>query len=1130
MAINLNDNISVLGAKPTDARYLDNLTPYASCGAVTTALAANKRYTGLTVNILGEEYWFAEGIENNDLVAKESSIVTTALTGATNGLTKVGQEVVLGGTLTGATTILGDTKALSLGSAASKLAAFQINAATVSVCSDGIAGINAAGGILTLDSNTCVSVNAIAKYDANCASEYDLRSIPDVAYVTGLTSQAILTASNGLTKDGNDNVVLGGDLTQNTHIGGAFTLGIHNQKLNITGDTCVNLGGPVILATTPGTVVGDILTYNSTTCAIAKNTTTGLGLITGAINGIGTTGQDVCLGGTLVANTSITGAYIMAVCDTNGVCLSTLNTNDIALNAKSNGAIIIKAQCGIVDSSTDTADAVMITMDANASTPMLVTDNSTGQFGMQYATDYSTNFCDNSLVSKYYVDTIATGLNVHGAVAVATTGATVLSGLIIVDGVQLVDADRVLVKDQADAKTNGIYAASATTWGRTEDYNFEPTGEIANGDLIPVTNGETNANSQWINVSDNPIVSGVTDITFSLFSQQQGVSAGDGISVTTVGTNREVAVELAAGSCGLTLASTSLALDFTIFGSGLTNTSGVVSVNASTCGAPIGTEIPVIFNASCQLIVDSDDFSYTTASNGLHKDGCNVVLGGVMTGSCAITMCGVTGLAFTDTRSATIGLQYSGVYKDGFTIHSIPDVDFVTGLTSGGIITANNGLTKVGQNVALGGTLTGDTLINGNGNNHCLSLNSLSCLFLSASDICLHGPTDMSSTLNVTSATTITSLTASGAIDANSTLNVAGATELQGTLAVTGETSLTAVASYLSDLSPFTALQIPDAQWVTGNTCVGTVTSVAALTITTTGTDITSSVADSTTTPVISLCIPTASAANRGALSSTDWTTFNDKTTCVGTVTSVGTTAPLTGTVTTSGSIGITQATTTTDGYLSSTDWDTFNAKTTCTGTITGGINGLGSSGANVCLGGALANDTTISGAFTLNVSGLTAFNACATNITLSGATAVGGTLTLNSVGAGDVGTDNVMLITTAGVVTKVAASTLGEDNNSYVTSGVSANVTLDDTYFAVLADSTGGAFTISLPAAPATGQAYKIKDSGLDALTNNITINGDGGTGHQIDGASTVTINTDGGALEVVWDGTTWNVMSFVN
>jgi hypothetical protein len=57
----------------------------------------------------------------------------------------------------------------------------------------------------------------------------------------------------------------------------------------------------------------------------------------------------------------------------------------------------------------------------------------------------------------------------------------------------------------------------------------------------------------------------------------------------------------------------------------------------------------------------------------------------------------------------------------------------------------------------------------------------------------------------------------------------------------------------------------------------GTVTSVAALTIGTTGTDLSSTVANSTTTPVITLNVPNASASNRGALTSTDWSTFNGK-------------------------------------------------------------------------------------------------------------------------------------------------------------------------------------------------------------------------------------------------------------
>jgi hypothetical protein len=66
--------------------------------------------------------------------------------------------------------------------------------------------------------------------------------------------------------------------------------------------------------------------------------------------------------------------------------------------------------------------------------------------------------------------------------------------------------------------------------------------------------------------------------------------------------------------------------------------------------------------------------------------------------------------------------------------------------------------------------------------------------------------------------------------------------------------------------------------WTTFNSKgSGTVTSVAAITLGTTGTDLSSTVATGTTTPVITLQVPTASASNRGALSSTDWSTFNGK-------------------------------------------------------------------------------------------------------------------------------------------------------------------------------------------------------------------------------------------------------------
>ena len=91
-----------------------------------------------------------------------------------------------------------------------------------------------------------------------------------------------------------------------------------------------------------------------------------------------------------------------------------------------------------------------------------------------------------------------------------------------------------------------------------------------------------------------------------------------------------------------------------------------------------------------------------------------------------------------------------------------------------------------------------------------------------------------------------------------------------GTGATTAAGALTSLGAYASS----------NPSGYTTNT--GTVTSVAALTLGTTGTDVTSTVATGSTTPIVTLNLPTASASNRGALSADNWTTFNGKQAALG--------------------------------------------------------------------------------------------------------------------------------------------------------------------------------------------------------------------------------------------------------
>ena len=113
----------------------------------------------------------------------------------------------------------------------------------------------------------------------------------------------------------------------------------------------------------------------------------------------------------------------------------------------------------------------------------------------------------------------------------------------------------------------------------------------------------------------------------------------------------------------------------------------------------------------------------------------------------------------------------------------------------------------------------------------------------------------------VTSAVAGTGISVSGATGAVTVTNTAP----DKVVSITGAGTTSVTGTY------------PNFTVTSNDQYVGTVTSVAALTIGTSGTDLSSTVANSTTTPVISLQVPTASATNRGALSASDWSTFNGK-------------------------------------------------------------------------------------------------------------------------------------------------------------------------------------------------------------------------------------------------------------
>ncbi len=98
------------------------------------------------------------------------------------------------------------------------------------------------------------------------------------------------------------------------------------------------------------------------------------------------------------------------------------------------------------------------------------------------------------------------------------------------------------------------------------------------------------------------------------------------------------------------------------------------------------------------------------------------------------------------------------------------------------------------------------------------------------------------------------------------------------------------------------------------------------------------------------------------------------------------------------------------------------------------------------------------------------------------------------------------------------------EDAGVRVVSAKSANYGLSISDGTILADATGGAFTLTLPAA--AGSINKIFNLiKIDASANAVTIDGDGG--EFIDGVTTTTLDRRFQSVQIQSDGTSWFTIS---
>lgn len=108
---------------------------------------------------------------------------------------------------------------------------------------------------------------------------------------------------------------------------------------------------------------------------------------------------------------------------------------------------------------------------------------------------------------------LSDGMAVKAPCRVATIATLAsLSGLLTIDGVTLAANDRVLVKDQSDARQNGIYNAATGNWSRAKD--FDGNRDVLHGTRVYAFAGSSQNAAEYVVTTADPIVIGTSNIVF----------------------------------------------------------------------------------------------------------------------------------------------------------------------------------------------------------------------------------------------------------------------------------------------------------------------------------------------------------------------------------------------------------------------------------------------------------------------------------------------------------------------------------------------------------------------------------------------------------------------------------------
>ncbi len=272
---------------------------------------------------------------------------------------------------------------------------------------------------------------------------------------------------------------------------------------------------------------GITITNGSGTISIATSTATPNSFVADVGTATGASNRSLSLlGGTGLTSTSSAGTITFDLDNTAVVAASYGSASQVAtFTVDAQGRLTSAASQSISITASQVSD-----FDTQVRTnriEQLAVPTASVSVNNQLITNLASPVADTDAANKGYVDSVAQGLDVKGSCRVATTADITLSGVQTVDGVVLVEGNRVLVKNQSTQSQNGIYVVAAGSWTRATD--FDAAGEIPGGFTF-IEEGSTFADSGWVCTTNAPVTVGSTAITFEQFSGAGQITAGNGLS------------------------------------------------------------------------------------------------------------------------------------------------------------------------------------------------------------------------------------------------------------------------------------------------------------------------------------------------------------------------------------------------------------------------------------------------------------------------------------------------------------------------------------------------------------------------------------------------------------------------